>query len=113
MSSTILLIIDNQITPIREFADFVFLLAVTYTLISLFRSIGSLLHLLKSSLGTGILAMPMAFKNGGLLFGFIGTLVVGVLCTHCVHILVSELCYFFYCISVVILKRTDDHYGLL
>lgn len=30
----------------------------------------------------------MAFKNAGLLFGAIGTIVVGLLCTHCVHILV-------------------------
>lgn len=52
-------------------------------------SVGSLIHLLKSSLGTGILAMPLAFKNGGLLFGFIGTIVTGILCTHCVHMLVS------------------------
>lgn len=49
---------------------------------------GSLAHLLKSSLGTGILAMPLAFKNSGLLVGAIGTLVVGFICTHCVHILV-------------------------
>ncbi|XP_023161440.2 proton-coupled amino acid transporter-like protein CG1139 [Drosophila hydei] len=50
---------------------------------------GALAHLLKSSLGTGILAMPMAFHNGGLLFGGIMTLIVGFLCTHCVHILVK------------------------
>ncbi|XP_049308795.1 proton-coupled amino acid transporter-like protein CG1139 [Bactrocera dorsalis] len=50
---------------------------------------GALAHLLKSSLGTGILAMPMAFYNGGLLFGMIATLVVGFLCTHCVQILVK------------------------
>ncbi|GAB0094803.1 proton-coupled amino acid transporter-like protein CG1139 [Sergentomyia squamirostris] len=50
---------------------------------------GALAHLLKSSLGTGILAMPMAFKNAGLLFGGIGTIVVGFLCTYCVHILVK------------------------
>lgn len=56
-----------------------------------FRTTGSLLHLLKSSLGTGILAMPMAFKNSGLLFGGIGTLVVGFLCTHAVHILVCNV----------------------
>ncbi|KAH8421021.1 hypothetical protein KR222_003998, partial [Zaprionus bogoriensis] len=49
---------------------------------------GALAHLLKSSLGTGILAMPMAFHNAGLVFGSIMTLVVGFLCTHCVHILV-------------------------
>ncbi|EDV98491.1 proton-coupled amino acid transporter-like protein pathetic isoform X2 [Drosophila grimshawi] len=50
---------------------------------------GALAHLLKSSLGTGILAMPMAFHNAGLLFGGIMTLIVGFLCTHCVHILVK------------------------
>lgn len=50
--------------------------------------LGSLMHLLKSSLGTGILAMPHAIKNGGLLFGGIGTIIIGFLCAHCVHILV-------------------------
>ncbi|XP_005185482.1 proton-coupled amino acid transporter-like protein CG1139 [Musca domestica] len=50
---------------------------------------GALAHLLKSSLGTGILAMPMAFYNAGLLFGLIGTIIVGFLCTYCVHILVK------------------------
>lgn len=52
-------------------------------------TMGSLAHLLKSSLGTGILAMPAAFKNSGLLFGALGTIIVGLICTHCVHILVS------------------------
>ncbi|XP_054269461.1 proton-coupled amino acid transporter-like protein pathetic [Macrosteles quadrilineatus] len=49
---------------------------------------GALLHLLKSSLGSGILAMPNAFKNGGLGFGVIGTIIVGIICTHCVQMLV-------------------------
>lgn len=52
-------------------------------------TMGSLAHLLKSSLGTGILAMPAAFKNSGILFGAIGTLLLGLICTHSVHILVS------------------------
>ncbi|XP_068081637.1 proton-coupled amino acid transporter-like protein CG1139 isoform X2 [Anabrus simplex] len=50
--------------------------------------IGAMVHLLKSSLGMGILAMPHAFKNGGLAFGMVGTLLVGFLCTHCVNMLV-------------------------
>jgi len=50
--------------------------------------LGALTHLLKSSLGTGILAMPHAIKNGGLLFGGIGTIIIGMICAHCVHILV-------------------------
>lgn len=53
---------------------------------------GALAHLLKSSLGTGILAMPMAFKNSGLLVGALGTIIVGFICTHCVQILVSIPC---------------------
>ncbi|KAG8306019.1 hypothetical protein J6590_056694 [Homalodisca vitripennis] len=48
---------------------------------------GALLHLLKSSLGSGILAMPNAFKNGGLGFGIVGTVIVGIICTHCVQML--------------------------
>lgn len=34
--------------------------------------------------------MPTAIKNSGLIFGAIGTLVIGIVCTHCVHILVSQ-----------------------
>ncbi|XP_067008859.2 proton-coupled amino acid transporter-like protein pathetic [Anabrus simplex] len=50
--------------------------------------LGAMVHLLKCSLGMGILAMSNAFKNGGLAFGLVGTVVVGVICTHCVNILV-------------------------
>ncbi|XP_044747694.1 proton-coupled amino acid transporter-like protein CG1139 [Coccinella septempunctata] len=49
---------------------------------------GALIHILKSSMGTGILAIPMAFKYAGLVTGFIGTMLVGLLCTHTIHILV-------------------------
>ncbi|XP_012281262.1 proton-coupled amino acid transporter-like protein pathetic isoform X2 [Orussus abietinus] len=34
--------------------------------------------------------MPNAIKNGGLLFGAVGTLVIGFVCAHCVHILVKS-----------------------
>lgn len=46
--------------------------------------------MIKSSLGSGILAMPNAVRNGGLLFGGIGTIIIGMLCAHCVHILVKS-----------------------
>ncbi|XP_030372604.1 proton-coupled amino acid transporter-like protein CG1139 isoform X1 [Scaptodrosophila lebanonensis] len=49
----------------------------------------TLVHLLKGSLGSGILAMPMAFMNAGLWFGLVATFAVGALCTYCVHILVK------------------------
>ncbi|CAK1551550.1 unnamed protein product [Leptosia nina] len=58
-------------------------------------SFGALAHLLKASLGSGVLAMPLAFKNAGLLVGLIGTVVIGFICGHVIHILVKtsqQLC---------------------
>ncbi|XP_075228556.1 proton-coupled amino acid transporter-like protein pathetic isoform X2 [Lycorma delicatula] len=49
----------------------------------------TLIHLLKGSLGTGILAMPLAFYNSGLLFGLVATFIIGFACTYCIHILVK------------------------
>lgn len=40
-------------------------------------------------------AMPDAFKNAGLYVGLFGTLMLGFICTHCMHMLVGcshELC---------------------
>ncbi|CAG9803780.1 unnamed protein product [Chironomus riparius] len=53
------------------------------------------IHLLKGSLGTGILAMSNAFNDSGYVTGIIGTIIIGVLCTYCIHQLISaeyELC---------------------
>uniref|UniRef100_A0A1E1W9Z5 Amino acid transporter transmembrane domain-containing protein n=1 Tax=Pectinophora gossypiella TaxID=13191 RepID=A0A1E1W9Z5_PECGO len=58
-------------------------------------SLGSILHLLKACLGSGILAMPAAFKNSGLVVGSIGTLIAGFICTHTVAMVVrtsQEVC---------------------
>ncbi|XP_021190190.1 proton-coupled amino acid transporter-like protein pathetic [Helicoverpa armigera] len=55
----------------------------------------TLIHLLKGNIGTGILAMPDAFKNAGLIIGVFGTLLMGTICTHCMHMLIKcahELC---------------------
>ncbi|GJQ79453.1 hypothetical protein Trydic_g16308 [Trypoxylus dichotomus] len=49
----------------------------------------TIIHLLKGSLGTGILAMPEAFKNAGLLTGFVFTIIIGFICTYCLHVLVN------------------------
>uniref|UniRef100_A0A182MCC9 Amino acid transporter transmembrane domain-containing protein n=1 Tax=Anopheles culicifacies TaxID=139723 RepID=A0A182MCC9_9DIPT len=55
----------------------------------------TLIHLLKGSLGTGILAMPNAFHHAGWTVGVVGTLLIGLLCTYCIHLLIKaehELC---------------------
>ncbi|KAG8240467.1 hypothetical protein J437_LFUL010805 [Ladona fulva] len=49
----------------------------------------TLVHLVKGCLGSGILAMPLAFKNAGLHFGLAATFVIGLISTHCVHMLVE------------------------
>jgi len=41
---------------------------------------------------TGILAMPNAFKNTGIVVGNKGTLLMGIICTHCMYVLVRS-CY--------------------
>ncbi|XP_065087439.1 proton-coupled amino acid transporter-like protein CG1139 [Ochlerotatus camptorhynchus] len=45
--------------------------------------------MVKGSLGTGIMAMPLAFKNGGLIFGSIGTVLICTIYAHSVHLLVG------------------------
>ncbi|KAJ8667989.1 hypothetical protein QAD02_009652 [Eretmocerus hayati] len=49
----------------------------------------TLTHLLKASLGTGILAMPVAFQSAGLIVGIFATILVAFVCTHCAYILVK------------------------
>ncbi|KPJ06322.1 Proton-coupled amino acid transporter 4 [Papilio machaon] len=49
----------------------------------------TLTHLLKASLGTGILAMPKAFKSSGLINGIFLTILVAVICTHCAYVLIK------------------------
>lgn len=48
------------------------------------------MHLLKGSIGTGILAMPQAFYHSGYAIGVFGTIIIGILCTYCLHILVNS-----------------------
>lgn len=45
-------------------------------------------HMLKGSLGTGVLAMPEAFTNAGILIGTLGTIFIGSVCTYCLHVLI-------------------------
>jgi len=55
----------------------------------------TMLHLLKGSLGTGILAMPRAIYHAGYIVGVIATIIIGLLCIYCMRILVRseyELC---------------------
>lgn len=52
-------------------------------------TVGTFVHVMKSALGIGILSVPGAFKDGGLVFGVAGTFFLAMLCSHSAHILVS------------------------
>jgi len=55
----------------------------------------TIIHLLKGNIGTGILAMPDAIKNSGLIVGNVGLILMAVICIHGMHMLVQlshELC---------------------
>jgi proton-coupled amino acid transporter len=55
-----------------------------------FRNLDTMILLLKGNIRTGILAMPDSFKNAELVVGTIGTLLMGIISTHCTHMLVRS-----------------------
>lgn len=55
----------------------------------------TILHLLKASIGTGILAIPSAYKDAGYVVGVIGVFLIAILYTCCMRLLISaeyEIC---------------------
>ncbi|XP_028171355.1 proton-coupled amino acid transporter-like protein CG1139 [Ostrinia furnacalis] len=55
----------------------------------------TMIHLLKGSIGAGILAMPDAMSRMGIVFGIVGVVFIAVFATYCIQLLIAaqyELC---------------------
>lgn len=64
----------------------------------------TLMHMIKANIGTGVLAMPLAFKYGGLTLSAVWLWIMAFVCVHCMHILLN--CYKY--VMVDFLKQNED-----
>lgn len=59
-----------------------------------YRNASAMMHMIKSTIGGGFLAMPEAFHNAGLVVGSIGTMVLGIAVLNMMSFIVSINIYF-------------------
>lgn len=53
------------------------------------------MHIFKGNIGSGLFAMGDAIKNAGLVVGPCVVIILGLICIHCMHLLVSFILFIF------------------
>ena len=56
--------------------------------IPFFRNFETIIHILKGNIGIGVLTLPRAIRNAGLIGGLIGLTAIASVCIYCMHLLV-------------------------
>lgn len=69
------------------------------------------MHYLKGSIASGILAVPMAFKQAGLVFGSLFLIIIALAVTHAFTVLVSNIFHFIFYTSWVIWYYNKCRWG--
>ena len=52
------------------------------------RNFETIIHILKGNIGIGVLTLPRAIRNSGLIGGLIGLTAIAAICIYCMHLLV-------------------------
>lgn len=55
-----------------------------------FSNFETIIHILKGNIGIGVLTLPVAIKNSGLIFGSVGLALIALICVHCMRMLVHS-----------------------
>ena len=53
------------------------------------RNFETIIHILKGNIGIGVLTLPRAIRNSGLIGGIIGLSVIAAICIYGMHLLVK------------------------
>ncbi len=59
-------------------------------LFSVRRNFETMVHIVKGNIGMGILTLPMAIRNSGLIFGCFALASIALICVYCMRMLVRS-----------------------